>query len=157
MPDKCPQKNLRLIFNNIIKDLIQFFDLRLKKENIILHTELQPDIPDIEADQSQITQVIMNIVVNAIQAMPTGGTLTLRTEYNNDIIRVIINDTGIGMSEEVKKQIFIPFFTTKEVGKGTGLGLSVALGIIESHGGTIKFESEEGKGSTFYIDIPIKK
>ncbi len=153
---QMPTKKAKININNMVSDLIQFFDLRLKKENIMLSQELQPDLPEIEADQSQITQVLMNIIVNAIQAMPNGGTLTIRTLLRDSHICIVISDTGTGMSEEVKKQIFIPFFTTKEVGKGTGLGLSVALGIIESHGGRIEVESEEGKGSVFYVKLPLK-
>ncbi|MCX7944208.1 MAG: ATP-binding protein [Deltaproteobacteria bacterium] len=153
---QMPTKKINLNINTLLQDISQFFDIRLKKENISVKLELQQDLPHIEADQSQITQVLMNIIVNAIQAMPNGGTLTLKTQLIDNYIMVSISDTGIGMTEEVKKQIFIPFFTTKEVGKGTGLGLSVALGIIESHGGKIDFETEEGKGSTFYIKIPIK-
>ncbi|MGC8926779.1 MAG: sensor histidine kinase [Myxococcota bacterium] len=151
---QVPTKKTIINVNNIIKELIQFFDNRLKKENIKLIDLLSNEILEIEADQSQITQVLMNIIVNAIQAMPNGGDLTIKTEKISNEIRICIKDTGIGMSEEVKNQIFIPFFTTKEVGKGTGLGLSVALEIIESHGGKIEVESEEGKGSQFCIKIP---
>lgn len=154
---QVPTKKSLININNLILELIQFFDLRLKKENISIEKDLADNLPEIEADQSQITQVLMNIIVNAIQAMPSGGILKISSYLKDNFIYISISDTGIGMSEEIKRQIFIPFFTTKEIGKGTGLGLSVALGIIESHGGTIEVESEEGKGSTFYIKLPIVK
>jgi signal transduction histidine kinase len=151
---QVPTKKTKVNINDIINEIIQFFDQRFKKENISLKYDLAKDLPQIEADPSQITQVLMNIIVNAIQAMPQGGTLTIVTSKKEKEVDIIISDTGVGMSEEVKKKIFIPFFTTKEVGKGTGLGLSVALGIIESHGGSIEVASEPDRGSTFTIRIP---
>ncbi|MCX7958167.1 MAG: ATP-binding protein, partial [Deltaproteobacteria bacterium] len=104
---QMPTKKAKVNINNTISDLIQFFDLRLKKENIVLIQELKPDIPEIEADPSQITQVLMNIIVNAIQAMPQGGTLTIKTSSKDDYIMIIVSDTGTGMSEEVKRVLYV--------------------------------------------------
>ena len=129
---------------------------RLEKENIESVIELQPDIPRIIADPIQLGQVIVNLVVNAFHAMPDGGTLTLTTRGDDAHVYLIVEDTGVGMSEEVKKKIFLPFFTTKDVGQGTGLGLAVVHGIVASHGGSIDVRTEPGKGSRFEVRFPRK-
>lgn len=95
------------------------------------------------------------MVVNAVQAMPEGGRLTIQTEVCEGQILLIVEDTGIGMSDKVLKQIFIPFFTTKEVGQGTGLSLPVVHGIVTSHGGSIKVKSKVGQGTRFEIRLPV--
>jgi len=99
----------------------------------------------------------MNIVLNAAQAMQGKGTLTTRTDLTSDgrFVEIQIRDTGPGISEENLNKIFEPFFTTKEVGRGTGLGLAIAYGIVERHHGQIWVESELGKGTTFFIRIPV--
>ena len=116
---------------------------------------LSPDLPMINADPSQMHQVVVNLVVNAIQAMPKGGKLVLKTASADDYVSLIVEDTGIGMNEDVLKKMFIPFFTTKDVGQGTGLGLSVVHGIVTSHGGSIRAESKVNQGSRFEIRMPI--
>jgi len=93
--------------------------------------------------------------VNAIQAMPYGGTIHIRTRRSGKNVSLSVTDTGTGMTSEVKRQLFIPFFTTKDVNEGTGLGLPVVHGIVTSHGGTIEVTSEVGKGSCFEIILPI--
>jgi two-component system, cell cycle sensor histidine kinase and response regulator CckA len=110
----------------------------------------------VEADPGQIDQVIMNLVVNARDAMPAGGTLTISTGVSPDgsCIRLCVSDTGEGMDETTRRRIFEPFFTTKEVGKGTGLGLSTVVGIVEQSGGHIEVRSAPGAGATFEIDLP---
>jgi signal transduction histidine kinase len=113
------------------------------------------NLPEVECFPGQLNQVWMNILANAIQAMPNGGTLSLKTEPDGDRIRVSIKDTGIGMSDEVRTRIFEAFFTTKDVGEGTGLGMSISASIIEKHHGQIDVESAVGKGSTFVITLPV--
>jgi signal transduction histidine kinase len=109
-------------------------------------------------DGDQIQQVFMNIIINAADAMgENGGTLTIKTAFNNGIVEVSFIDTGCGMSKDHLLKVFTPFFTTKETGKGTGLGLAISYGIVQSHGGEIEVESEIGKGSTFRIKLPIEK
>ena len=97
----------------------------------------------------------MNLLLNAVQAMRTGGILTIRTSVEGGYCLVQIRDTGCGISPSVLPRIFDPFFTTKKEGEGTGLGLSVSLGIVERHGGKISVESEVGKGTTFTLWIPL--
>ena len=112
------------------------------------------DLPEINGDASQLHQVLVNLVVNAIQAMPAGGTLTVSTRRDDPDVILTVEDTGSGMDDQVLRQIFIPFFTTKQVGQGTGLGLSVVHGIVTSHGGTVQVRSQIGHGSCFEVRLP---
>ena len=97
----------------------------------------------------------MNILSNAIQAIPAEGSISIRTWLEKRSVKISIKDTGAGMPEEVRKKIFDPFFTTKDVGKGTGLGLSISFGIIQKHNGEIEVFSKPGEGTEFVINIPI--
>jgi len=153
--------------NELVKKTSGMFG-RTKKE-IRIKTRFQDGIWLVEVDQSQIDQVLLNIYVNAWQAMPAGGDLYL--DVKNIIIdegyiktyrinpgryvRISITDTGVGMDDTVRQRIFDPFFTTKEMGRGTGLGLASAYGIIKNHGGFINVYSEIGKGTTFNIYLPV--
>jgi signal transduction histidine kinase len=141
--------------NQIVEDSVYYFKSRCLKEGIDLVISLEPDMPLIIADPVQINQVIVNIVVNAMQAMPDGGSLNIQTRFSDNTIILIINDTGQGMNDDVLHEIFHPFYTTKEAGKGLGLGLSVVDGIIKSHNGEIEVKSEPGKGTEFIIKLPI--
>ncbi|MGV6396171.1 ATP-binding protein [Pseudomonas caspiana] len=115
-------------------------------------------LPQIECLPSQINQVIMNLVVNAVQAMGAErGTITLRGDTSGDRIWLEVADNGSGMSLETQQKIFDPFFTTKAIGKGTGLGLSLSYGIVQKHRGTITVSSEQGVGTTFRIELPIRQ
>jgi two-component system NtrC family sensor kinase len=119
--------------------------------------EYQP-LPDIECLPSQINQVIMNLVVNAAQAMgPERGTITLRTGQQQDTAWVEVADTGAGIAPDILQKIFDPFFTTKPVGQGTGLGLSLSYGIVKKHGGDISVRSEPGVGTTFRVELPMRQ
>jgi PAS domain S-box-containing protein len=115
------------------------------------------DIPLVECLPSQISQVLMNIIINAGQSIESKGVITISTRHVDAMVCIKISDTGAGIPEENLRRMFEPFFTTKPIGKGTGLGLSVSFGIIESHHGRIEVDSEEGKGSNFYIWLPEKK
>jgi signal transduction histidine kinase len=115
------------------------------------------DLREVDCYPGKINQVFMNILSNAIQAIPEQGTIFITTLQLEDNVRISIRDTGTGMSDEVRKRIFDPFFTTKDVGKGTGLGLSISFGIIQKHSGDIEVFSESGKGTEFVITIPINQ
>lgn len=114
-------------------------------------------MPLVECRPSQINQVFMNLLVNAVQAIPERGHITLRSGCVDEQVWVAISDDGAGIPPEIQKRIFDPFFTTKPVGKGTGLGLSVSYGIIDKHGGRIELKSQPGAGSTFTIWLPIRQ
>jgi len=126
-------------------------------QNVQIVKELDDSIPVMELDINQFQSVISNLAVNAADAMPHGGTLTVRTRCDRAAGRAIIEveDTGAGISEENITKIFDPFFTTKETGKGTGLGLAVTYGIIARHKGTIDVRSTVGVGTTFTITLPL--
>lgn len=133
---------------------MSFLEARCAKEGVDLVRNLAPDLPLTPADPSQLQQVLVNLVVNAIQAMPDGGRLTVATRADNESVVLTVEDTGVGMSDDVKEQIYDPFFTTKDVGEGTGLGLSVVHGIVASHRGSIKCNSKVGRGTCFEIQLP---
>jgi two-component system NtrC family sensor kinase len=128
-------------------------------QNIKVNRTYASDIPKIVADGSQLQQVFMNIIINAAEAMNGKGTLSLSTSMDSERghIEARISDTGHGIKEEDKKRLFEPFFSTKEVGKGTGLGLAISYSIIQKHNGTIEVESQEGKGSTFTVKLPVRE
>jgi signal transduction histidine kinase len=140
--------------NLLVKGGLYFLESRCVKEGITLDRRLEQSLPRIMADASQMHQVLVNLVVNAIQAMPDGGTLTITTHSEDKAVYLTVEDTGAGMSLEVQKHLFVPFFTTKDVGQGTGLGLAVVQGIVASHGGTITVHSQEGQGSSFEVRLP---
>lgn len=152
---QMPTKKSKLKLNQIVEEGLYFFESRCAKEGIELVRKFSNNLPEITADPTQLHQVLVNLMVNAIQAMPDGGKLTIETLSGDGYISLIVEDTGVGMSDEILRQIFNPFFTTKEVGEGTGLGLSVVHGIVSSHGGIIKVDSTIGKGSRFEVQLPV--
>lgn len=158
--------DLRELCTEIIAMLRETTDPRIK-----LRFDAPASLPPIEGDRGQISQIVLNICINARDAMPEGGELSLRLTLEENappvledgraptqgpFILLSAKDTGIGMTEEVRTRVFEPFFSTKAAGKGTGLGLAVAYGVVKSHGGFIFTESEPGKGSTFRIYLPVK-
>ena len=141
--------------NALVVDLTKMLR-RLIREDIELVTRLGADVAAIKADPGQIEQVIINLAVNARDAMTDGGTLTIETAAaeTDESVLLTITDTGSGMTEEVKSHLYEPFFTTKEPGKGTGLGLATVHSILTESGGEIACESELGRGTTFSISLP---
>jgi two-component system NtrC family sensor kinase len=123
-------------------------------KQVAIVEDLAADLPRVDADKNQLQQVLVNLSLNACEAMPNGGTLSISTLAQDGKVLVKLTDTGCGIKKEHLGRIFDPFFSTKPVGKGTGLGLSVSYGIIQQHGGAIEVESEEGKGSTFTVVLP---
>jgi len=152
---QVPASKRKVNLNRIVEDGLYFFEARCAKESIELVRSLSPNLPEITADQSQLNQVLVNLVVNAIQAMPNGGTLTVNTFAGDGFVTLTVQDTGIGISEDIVPQIFLPFFTTKDIDQGTGLGLAVVHGIVTSHGGTIDVHSKVGEGTTFEVHFPM--
>ncbi len=146
--------------NDLVGDVVALVNHLAHTSGVALKLALGEDLPWIQVDRDQIKQVLLNLIHNAIQAMPRGGTLTLRTasEDRNGTAGVMIQvqDTGQGISPENMERLFEPFFTTRPPGKGTGLGLSVSYGIITDHDGFIDVESKPGKGSTFNLWLPVQ-
>ncbi|MEW6291370.1 MAG: hybrid sensor histidine kinase/response regulator [Thermodesulfobacteriota bacterium] len=154
-------------FNELVKNTVELF-ARTKKE-IMVHTQYQENIWAVEADQSQFEQVMLNLLINAWQAMPGGGDIFIRTEnftangkepfslQPGKYVNISVTDTGLGMDEATQERIFEPFFTTKEMGRGTGLGLASVYGTIKNHGGYISVDSAPGRGATFSIYLPASE
>jgi len=161
----------QLHLNAVIQDTIKMLD-RIIGKGIDLKLELAKQLPTIQGDSDQLKQVIMNLIVNAQDAMPNGGRIVIATKYRNiqegapDVppyilpggyIQMSVSDTGNGISEDLQQKIFEPFFTTKERGKGTGLGLSMVYGTLKEHHGHITVHSKLGAGSTFTIYLPVSR
>ena len=143
---------LRLVdINQVMEQVLSIVSHQAQLQNVEIVKEFRPSLPSVMADFDQLQQVFTNLTLNAIQAMPSGGKLTLRSSAVDSEVRVDVQDTGCGISKENMSKLFTPFFTTKEKGKGVGLGLAVVHGIIERHKGRIKVQSEMGKGTTFSV------
>ena len=151
---KPPQK-AQVDLNAVVEEGLYFLESRCARNGITIVRGLSPECPEITADASQLRQVFVNLAVNAIQAMPGGGTLKIVTGVSDGRVVLAVEDNGIGMTKEVLDQAFIPFFTTKDVNEGTGLGLPVVHGIVTSHGGAIRAESSPGQGTRFEIELPV--
>jgi len=150
------EKRRPIKIDELIEGILLVMEKQMKELNIQVETSFDPDIPEIMASTNQMRQVMLNLFKNAKEAMPKGGTLFVRKSREGNKVLIHIRDTGIGIPEEIRDKIFDAFFTTKQKVKGVGLGLSVCYGIIKDHGGEIRVESEEGKGTTFIISLPIE-
>lgn len=153
---QMPQQIVPVNLNTIVSSTLYFIDVRFQSQGINIVERLDPNLPLIQADSVQMSQVLVNLITNAIHALPEGGQVTVSTRQKDNTVILAVKDTGTGMPPSVRKKIFEPFFTTKPVGQGTGLGLSVVQGIIDSHDGSIQVTSTRGKGSKFEIRLPIK-
>ncbi|MDJ0783793.1 MAG: ATP-binding protein [Desulfosarcinaceae bacterium] len=141
--------------NQLIGEWMDFLESRCAKNGIQVALQLDDNLPIVNGDPAQLNQVLINVVVNAIQAMPDGGILTIQTRRKENQVSLVVQDTGNGIEKAVKDNIFLPFFTTKEVDQGTGLGLSVVHGIVQEHGGSIEVASQVGQGTIFTIWLPV--
>lgn len=142
--------------NEVVEKSVGIVDHQLGLKNVHVNMKLAPDIPEIIGNSNQLQQVLMNLAINAQQAMePDGGTVDIATYFDNDNVYISVSDTGPGISEEVVEKIFEPFFTTKAAGEGTGLGLSVTYGIIRDHKGDIRVERADSGGARFVIALPL--
>jgi PAS domain S-box-containing protein len=143
--------------NRTIEETLSFIEIRTKMNNIDIVKDYGLELPRIIVNENQIKKVIVNLVNNAIDAMPDGGKVKLSTKIVGDWILIEVSDNGKGMTEKVKKHLFEPFFTTKKDSEGAGLGLSLSYEIIHNHNGLIEVESEIDKGSVFIVKLPVLK
>ena len=139
--------------NRLIEDLMEFVHFELEEANVELESDLAEDLPPLEFDEKLLKQALLNIINNAVAAMPDGGILTLATERRGEFVMVHVRDTGTGISDENMAKIFEPYFTTKDF--GSGLGLTVVYKIMKEHGGEVAVKSKEGEGTTFTISLPV--
>jgi signal transduction histidine kinase len=148
-----------LQIKDLTEEVIQLTANEIKHSKVKVARRFASNLPPFHGDRQQISQVFVNLVLNAIDAMPDGGTLTVTTRITDarDYITVEIEDTGVGIPEYELPNIFDPFFTSKPHGKGTGLGLSVSLGIIRKHGGDIRVASRPNEGTVFTVLLPTAK
>ena len=155
-PYSTHMSNHRL--NEIVENSLRFVDHRIKESGVHLKKELSLDLPEIYGDADNISQVLINIIVNALDSISKDGNLTIKTGYcdfHPSSIQVAITDTGSGIPEEILNKIFNPFFTTKEM--GSGLGLAISKRIVDDHNGNIVVKSNPGEGTTFYVCLPVRK
>ncbi len=141
--------------NDVLEDALAIVDHQLTINKVRIEKQIAAHLPLIGGNANQLQQVLMNLMINAQQAMPEGGTVSIETAQDEDKVVLSVRDTGPGMPPEIQEKIFEPFFTTKPIGKGTGLGLSVSYGIVKDHYGEILLESEPGKGTTFTLSFPV--
>jgi len=143
--------------NLVIFQIMDLHGEEMKKRQITVEEDLNRSLPTILGDSETLYRAFSNVVINSIQAMPNGGKLTTSSEhdYPSSTVKITFKDTGIGMDRETSKNLFNPFFTTKD--KGSGLGMALTHKIVEDHLGTIEVMSEEGKGTTIVIRLPVVK
>jgi len=153
---QMPPKKLKVDLNEVVQEGLDFLGSQAVNHEITIDYRPAEPLPEITADSSQITQVVVNIAVNAIQAMAEGGVLTVMTRTDANSVYLTVEDTGTGIDDRIRDKIFLPFFTTKDVNAGTGLGLAVVHGIVTAHGGTISVSSRKGRGSKFEVKLPIR-
>src|SRR3990167_186101 len=145
--------------NNIIKSSLVFIEHRMENEKISLQKKLASNLPEIYVDFDNISQVVINLLANAIDSMPDGGQLLIESGFCNEhdsCVQFSISDTGYGINKGEEDNIFDPFYTTKDKGKGIGIGLAISKRIIEDHGGNIRVEGDSGEGTTFTVCIPVR-
>ncbi len=142
-----------------VEECLEVLQDRVRRRRITVESHFETTLHPVHVhgDPGEMSQVVLNLLINAIHAMPDGGTLRIALERVNSHVKMVVADTGHGIAEEDLPKIFDPFFTTKEAGQGTGLGLTVVHNIVQEHGGTIAVESKPGKGTTFTIMLPTAK
>ncbi len=152
-----PPERRAVDLGEIVVESLEMFQERIAQSRITIDKSIEPSLPPVLADRDQLIQVLINLVMNSIHAMPEGGQLRLSLTCEGNHVCLRLSDTGHGIPEEIRAKVFEPFFTTKDFGKGTGLGLTVVKGIVEEHGGTITVESVVDKGTTFWVRFPLDK
>lgn len=151
---QSPQQRVETDLESALDQAIALVEPRLSSSRVTLSERRAPDLPRLQADPSQLQQVFLSLFVNAIQSMPDGGELCVELRAQPGALVASVSDTGAGIAPEDLDQVFLPFFTTKDVGEGTGLGLSVVHGIVTAHGGTVSVSSEVGRGTRFEVVLP---
>jgi signal transduction histidine kinase len=142
----------------VVENSLEMFHERFARHHIGIEVDFEPACPPVHADADQMSQVLINLLMNAVHAMPDGGRIRIAVRrIDRNMVELVIADTGSGMPPDVLAKIFDPFFTTKEFGTGTGLGLTVVKGIMEEHGGTIAVTSEPGRGTVFTLALPASE
>jgi signal transduction histidine kinase len=141
--------------NHNLKHVVELVGYQLRRAGIEVRFDLDSSGAVVLADHFQMEQLFLNLVLNAVQSMPRGGELVLRTRVGEETAVAEVRDSGTGIPEEIRDRIFDPFFTTREVGEGTGLGLSVSDSITAAHGGTIEVKSTLGVGTIFRVELPL--
>jgi two-component system NtrC family sensor kinase len=152
-----------LDINAVLEELIHLSEPWVQARKVEILTSLSVNLPSVLGDSTQLQTLFLNLMTNALDAMPQGGVLTIGTRpvltssasNNGKWVRISVADTGMGIPEDMKKRIFDPFFTTKKIGEGTGLGLAICSKITKEHAGKLEMESVVGKGSTFFVSIPV--
>ncbi len=158
-----PRPQLKILYvNEVIEELLRLSEPWFLARSVSVSCQLSPDLPPILGDSTHLQTLFLNLITNALDAMPGGGVLTIQTRQllphlpsqNGKWLKISISDSGFGITDESRKRIFDPFFTTKKTGEGTGLGLAICEKIVKEHSGKIEVESEVGKGSTFLVSFP---
>lgn len=153
---QAPPRRAAVDFNATIRDTLALVSARLARAGILFRVELEPVLPPVWCDRTQVMQVVMNLVTNAAEAMESGGTVIVRSRTEKETTVVLeVEDTGSGITADALERIFDPFYTTKATGKGVGLGLAVVYGIVQAHDGLIEVRSAPGAGSVFRVTLPL--
>jgi PAS domain S-box-containing protein len=152
---KRPAERRPVNLSQVVVDVLDVMQEKFQKHRIQVEPRIPSGLPSVWADPDQMNQVLLNLVINACQAMPDGGTLILKLQQNGRDVQIIIKDSGCGIPEDQVGKIFDPFFTTKPVGDGTGLGLTVVHGIVQEHDGSIQVISAPDQGTTFIVALPV--
>jgi two-component system sensor histidine kinase HydH len=151
-----PRPQLETVdLNALARGTMKLFEAQLGAAGITAALEFDEALPAVEADPEQMTRVLKNLVLNAVDAMPSGGRVTVRTSRRNGAVRLEVADTGQGLTPEECERLFTPYYTSKT--HGTGLGLAIVQSVVSDHGGSISVESEPGRGATFRIDLPVNR
>jgi signal transduction histidine kinase len=150
---RAPQERGLVSLNDVVATMLVLVERQYERQGVRVHRDLAPSLPPVLGQANALQQVILNLVTNAAQAMPTGGDLTISTRLDDGRVRVVVADTGAGIAPEHVPHIFEPFFTTKP--SGTGLGLSVTYGILSDHNATIDVDSAPGQGARFVLTFPV--
>lgn len=154
---KGPARRVPVAVNQVVGEAVDLLAGRCRDRNVTVVRRLAADLPPVVVDPTQLRQVLVNVLVNGLDAMPAGGTLELLTARAGGQVRIEVRDSGVGMSEAVARQVFLPFFTTKAAAEGTGLGLALAHDIVAEAGGSIRVSSRPGEGTTLTVELPVAR